>query len=135
VRFTPTFTPSSVFFRELDGRGRSIAPERIWAITLPQHPSTRLWTPPNRHLPPSNPLSTPLVQVLTLGNQTLMNRTVQHRDAVPGDLVAEVLAGEADGTGALPMWQRVCSECIKPLSEGAAWSSSALAPNWSMLKK
>jgi len=35
-----------------------------------------------------------------LGNQTLMNRVGQHRDAVPADLVAEVLAGDADGTGA-----------------------------------
>jgi len=32
-----------------------------------------------------------------LGNQTLMNRVGQHRDAVPADLVAEVLAGDADG--------------------------------------
>jgi hypothetical protein len=33
-------------------------------------------------------------------NQTLMNRTGQQGDAVPADLVAEVLAGNADGTGA-----------------------------------
>jgi len=33
----------------------------------------------NHHLPPSNPLSAPFVQVLALGNQTLMNRTGQHR--------------------------------------------------------
>jgi len=98
VRFTPTFTPSSVFFRELDGSGRSIAPERIWAITLPQHPSPRLRTPPNRHLPPSNPLSAPFGQMLALGDQTLMNRTGQHRDAVPAHLVAEVLTGDADST-------------------------------------
>jgi len=36
--------------------------------------------------------------VLALGNQTLMDRTGEHRDAVPGDLVAEVLTGDADGT-------------------------------------
>jgi len=55
---------------------------------------------PNRHLPPSDPLSAPLGQVLALGNQTLMNRAGQHRDAVSADLVAEVLAGDADGTRA-----------------------------------
>jgi len=33
--------------------------------------------------------------MLTLGNQTLMDRTGQHRDAVPADLVAEVLTGDA----------------------------------------
>jgi len=38
--------------------------------------------------------------MLALGNQTLMDRTGEHRDAVPGDLVAEVLAGDADGTRA-----------------------------------
>ena len=27
-----------------------------------------------------------------------MNRTGQHRDAVPADLIAEVLANDADGT-------------------------------------
>ena len=36
--------------------------------------------------------------MLALGNQTLMDRTGQHRDAVPADLVAEVLTGVADGT-------------------------------------
>jgi len=35
--------------------------------------------------------------VLALGNQTLMDRTGQHRDAVPADLVAEVLAGDVNG--------------------------------------
>lgn len=63
-------------------------------------PSPRLRTPPNRHLPPRNPLSAPLGQVLTLGDQTLMDRTGQHRDAVPADLVAEVLAGDADSVRA-----------------------------------
>ena len=98
--FTPTHTPSSVFVSELDGRGRSFAPQRIWAVTLPQHPLPRFRTPPNRHLPPSDPLSASLGQVLALGDQTLMDRTGQHRDAVPTDLVAEVLAGDADGTRA-----------------------------------
>jgi len=60
----------------------------------------RLRTPPNRHLTPSNPLSAPLGQMLALGDQTLMDRTGQHRDTVPADLVAEVLAGDADGTRA-----------------------------------
>ena len=100
MRFTPTFTPSSVFFRELDGRDRSIAPERIWAITLPQHPSTRLRTPPTPDLLPGFPTSTAHRQMLALGNQTLMNRTGEHRDAVLAHLVAEVLAGDADGAGA-----------------------------------
>jgi len=62
--------------------------------------SPRLRTPPNRHLTPSDPLSAPLDQVLALGNQTLMDRTGEHRDAVPADLMAEVLAGDADGTRA-----------------------------------
>jgi ribosomal protein L17 len=38
--------------------------------------------------------------MLALGNQTLVNRTGQHRDALVPDLVAEVLAGDADGTTA-----------------------------------
>jgi hypothetical protein len=41
-------------------------------------------------------MSTPLGQVLTLGNETLMNRAGEQGDAVPADLVAEVLAGDAD---------------------------------------
>jgi len=36
--------------------------------------------------------------MLALGNKTLMDRTGQHRDAVPTDLVAKVLTGDADGT-------------------------------------
>ncbi len=59
-------------------------------------PSPTLWTPPNRHLLPSDPLRAPLGQMLPLGNQTLMNRTGQQGDAVPSHLVAEVLAGDAD---------------------------------------
>ena len=51
----------------------------------------------NRHLPPSNPLSAPLRQVLTMRNQTLMARAGEHRDAMPTDLGAEVLAGEVEG--------------------------------------
>jgi len=50
--------------------------------------------------------------MLALGNQTLMDRTGQHRDAVPADLVAEVLAGDADGTGAAPVGQEICRKCI-----------------------
>ena len=61
-----------------------------------QGTSPTLRTPPNRHLLPSDPLSAPLGQVLTLRYQTLMNRTGQQGDAVPADLVAEVLAGDTD---------------------------------------
>jgi len=57
--------------------------------------SPRLRTPPNCHLLPSNPLIAPLGQMLALGNQTLMDWTGEHRDAVPADLVAEVLTGHA----------------------------------------
>jgi len=72
-----------------------------WALgTGASIASPRLRTPPNRHLPPSNPLSAPLGQVLALGNQTLMDRAGQHRDAVPADLVAEVLTGDADSARA-----------------------------------
>ena len=35
-----------------------------------------------------------------LGDQTLMDRTGEHRHAVPDDLVAEVLAGDADSARA-----------------------------------
>ena len=62
--------------------------------TLKALPTLR--TPPNRHLLPSNPLRAPLRQMLPLRNQTLMNRTGEQGDAVPADLVAEVLAGDAD---------------------------------------
>ena len=64
------------------------------ADTLKALPTLR--TPPNRHLLPSNPLRAPLGQVLPLRNQTLMNRTGQQGDAVPADLVAEVLTGDTD---------------------------------------
>ena len=59
-------------------------------------PSPTLRTPPNRHLLPSDPLRTPHRQVLSLRNQTLVNRTGQQGDAVLADLVAEVLAGDAN---------------------------------------
>jgi hypothetical protein len=62
------------------------------------------FTPPQDttplNLPPSDPLATPLGQVLALRDQTLVNRTGQHRDAVLTDLVAEVLTGDADGARA-----------------------------------
>ena len=74
--------------------------ERDQQAGATQAPLPTLWTPPDRHLPPSNPLSASLGQVLALGNQTLMDRTCQHRDAVPADLVAEVLAGDADSARA-----------------------------------
>jgi hypothetical protein len=60
-----------------------------------QGASPTLRTPPNRHLPTSNPLRAPLSQVLPLGNQTLMDGTGEQGDAVPTDLVAEVLTGDA----------------------------------------
>ena len=63
--------------------------------------SPRIRTPPLSNLPPCHPLSAPLGQVLALGNQTLVNGTGQQGDAVPADLVAEVLAGDADGTRAM----------------------------------
>jgi hypothetical protein len=68
--------------------------EGVHVDTLKALPTLR--TPPNRHLLPSNPLRAPLGEVLPLGNQTLMNRTGEQGDAVPADLVAEVLAGNTD---------------------------------------
>ena len=61
-----------------------------------QGASPTLRTPPNRHLPTSNPLRAPLGQVFPLRNQTLMNRTGEQGYAMPADLVAEVLTGDAD---------------------------------------
>jgi hypothetical protein len=58
--------------------------------------SPRLRTPPLPHLLPCHPPRAPLGQVLSLRNQTLMNRAGQQGDAVPPDLVAKVLAGDAD---------------------------------------
>ena len=66
----------------------------VQAHTLKALPTLR--APPNRHLLPSNPLRTPLGEVLALRNQTLVNRTGQQGDAVPADLVAEVLTGDTD---------------------------------------
>jgi hypothetical protein len=65
-----------------------------WGYTSP-----RLWTPPNRHLPPSNPLTAPIGQMLALGNESLMNGAGQHRDAVPAHLVAKVLIRRHDRQG------------------------------------
>ena len=77
VRITPTFTPPSISFRELDGRRKSLAPEQIWASNLPQHHSPTLRTPPTLDLLRYHPLRAPLSQVLALENQTLMNRKGQ----------------------------------------------------------
>ena len=63
---------------------------------LTQHSRTRRKKDFNRYLPPRHPPRTPPSQVLTLGNQTLMNRTGEQGDAVPADLITEVLAGHAD---------------------------------------
>ncbi len=56
--------------------------------------------PPLPNLPPSDPLSATLGQMLALRDQTLVNGAGQHCDAVPADLVAEVLTGDANGTRA-----------------------------------
>ena len=69
-------------------------PEGVHEDTHKALPTLR--TPPNRHLLPCHPLRAPLGQVLALGNQTLVNRTGQQGDAVPADLIAEVLAGDTD---------------------------------------
>ena len=68
--------------------------EGVHEDTLKALPTLR--TPPNRHLLPSYPLRAPLGEVLTLGNQTLVNRTGQQGDAVPADLIAKVLTGDTD---------------------------------------
>ena len=44
-----------------------------------------------------NPLSATLGQMLALGDQTLVDGAGQQGDAVPTDLVAKVLAGDAHG--------------------------------------
>ena len=59
-------------------------------------PNLRAPSLPN--LPPCHPLGTPLSEVLTLGNLTLVNRAGEQGDAMPADFIAEVLAGDADGT-------------------------------------
>ena len=76
----PIWTPKS-------GRG-------VRASTHALGRSPHLRAPPFPNLPPCHPLSAPLGQVLALRDQTLMDRTGQHGDAVPADLVAEVLAGK-----------------------------------------
>ena len=76
-------------------RRREIPEKVLWAGGM-QRTSPTLSTPPNRHLLPRHPLRAPLGQVLSLWNQTLMNRTGQQGDAVPAHLIAEVLAGDAD---------------------------------------
>jgi hypothetical protein len=45
-----------------------------------------------------NPLSATLGQMLALGDQTLVDGAGQQGDAVPADLIAEVLASDADST-------------------------------------
>ena len=52
------------------------------------------------NLPPCHPLGTPLGQVLSLWNQTLVDRAGQQGDAVPADFIAEVLASDTHGTRA-----------------------------------
>ena len=51
---------------------------------------------PRRHLLPWNPPRKPPSQVLSLRNQTLVNRTGEQGDAVLADLIAEVLTGNTD---------------------------------------
>jgi len=72
--------------------------ENLGTRSLPAQ--TRFRTPPTLDLLPGHHLSAPLDQMLALGDQTLMDRTGEHRGAVPPDLIAEVLAGDADGTRA-----------------------------------
>ena len=64
-------------------------PEGVHEDTLKALPTLR--TPPNRHVLPSNPLRAPLGEVLAL-----VDRTGEQGDAVPADLIAEVLAGDTD---------------------------------------
>ena len=75
-----------------------MASELLADPDTPTAPSSRLRTPPTLDLLPSDPLSAPPGQVLALGNQIMMDQAGEHRDAVPADLVAEVLTGDADGT-------------------------------------
>jgi hypothetical protein len=60
--------------------------------------------------------------MLALGNQTLVDRTGQHRDAVPADLAAEVLAGDTDGTRA--GWEQDIHIQVLPLLSGHDGASS-----------
>jgi hypothetical protein len=63
-----------------------------------QDDSPRLRAPPLPNFPPSDPLSAALGQMLALGDQTLVDGAGQQGDAVPADLVSEVLAGDTHGT-------------------------------------
>jgi hypothetical protein len=87
-------------------------------ISVSKVHSPHLRPPPHPNLPPSDPLSAPLGQVLSLGNQTLMNGAGQHRDAVPTHLVAEVLAGDADSARA-GKTQDIHIQVVPLLSRGA----------------
>ena len=60
--------------------------------------------------------------MLTLGDQTLMDRTGHHRDALVPDLVAEVLTGEANGTRA--GWAQDIHIQVVPLLSGQRRASS-----------
>jgi len=95
--------------------------QRVWVmgsnhLTDPQH-TTHAAPPAER------PLSAPLGQVLALRNQTLVKRAGQHRDAVPADLIAEVLAGDKDTTRARE-FQDVSRQVV-PLFSGGARGSRA----------
>ena len=68
--------------------------EGVHVDTLKALPTLR--TPPTLDLLPWHPPRAPLGQVLPLRNQTLMNRTGEQGDAMPADLVAEVLTGDTD---------------------------------------
>lgn len=65
-----------------------------------QSPSRLFWTPTNHNLPPGNPPRTSPSQVLSLWDQTLVDRAGEQGDAVPAHLITEVLAGHADPGGA-----------------------------------
>lgn len=100
------------------------------------HVSPGFRTPSTPDFLPSHPLTTPLRKVLALGNQALMNRAAQHRDALVPDRVAEVLTGDADegGQRSSQAGQSACtgrvhgvrSSCFAGAGSGIAPAAEAL---------
>ena len=89
-----------------------------WVVALP-----KLRTSTERNLPPRHPLRTPLGQVLPLRDQTLVNRTGQQGDAVPADLVAEVLTGDTDRPSA-GWFENIPLKELQLLRGGSRWRRS-----------
>ena len=58
--------------------------------------SRRFRTPPHSDLPPRHPSRTPPSQVLSLRDESLVDRAGEQSGAVPADLIEEVLASHAD---------------------------------------